>query len=232
MWSLNNFTIKSQDNHHIIGRTSKPGRLTVAQDFSMSCQGTGIGLPAVTETGCEMHTCSPPLSQLHLQTHWLETFSVLLDTVHCSKHSPTLADLQWKTRISWNINFILHSLRHQATYKLSFFLKQLSRLCFPDFKPTLSDVRKTHARLCLEQLQTASRAGFQKGGRKMVTKKDGIKIVLWLYGKHQCFMHVMGKNPGGQMETWNRDAFVNPGECLPLKCSPTRCLSSFHAVGK
>lgn len=38
-------------------------------------------------------------------------------------------------------------------------------------KPTLSDGRKTYARLCLEQLQTANRAGFQKGGRKTVTKR-------------------------------------------------------------
>lgn len=117
----NNFTIKSQGNYLVIGRTTKSGRLTVAQGFSMSCQGTGIGFPAVTETGCEMHMCCSTLFQLHIQTQCLNTVSVLLDTVYHSKHSSTLGDLQWKTPMSWNLNFILHILRHQATYKLSLF---------------------------------------------------------------------------------------------------------------
>lgn len=129
------------------------------------------------------------------------SFTVLLDTVYDSKHSPMsiMGALWWKTCVLQG-NFCPAQSKTPGHFKSTSFLKQLSRLCFPDFQAYSKWwEKKPHARLCLKQLQTASGAGFQKGERKVVTKKIELKIVLWLYGMHQCFMYIMGK------KSWRAD---------------------------
>lgn len=150
------------------------------------------------------------------------SFTVLLDRVYCSKHSPILimGGLRQKTCVLHG-NFCSSPQSKtpghlRAFLFFFFFLKRLSELCFPDFQAYIKWWEKNTRKTLPWTAADCQWGRLPERWKEDGDKKDRIKIILWLYGTHHCFMHVLGKNPGGQMETWNGDAFESPGERIPL----------------